>query len=139
MAISAAISPRLILLGFLSWLVPLLASIPFFDRSGQLLIAQPLFKSLMVVIGGGCGTFLLVLAFRRIAATLANGVALGLSWLVLNLALDLVRNALHSLGEPPCSHEYADLHQSGGERRHGNDAEKKLAPAAHAFSRVLAC
>lgn len=44
----------------------------------------------MVVLSGGVGAVLLVLAFRRTAPTIANGAALGLTWLTINLALDLI-------------------------------------------------
>ncbi len=45
------------------------SSFPFFDRTGQLLISQPLFKSIMVVVGDGrrsaaCGG---VSSYRRLA------------------------------------------------------------------------
>jgi hypothetical protein len=81
---------RTTLLGFMTWLVPFLASVPFFDRAGQLLISQPLFKSIMVVVGGLVGVALLAVAFRRIAASPASGLALGLYWLAINLVLDLI-------------------------------------------------
>ena len=77
------------MLGFMSWLVPFAGSFLFFDRTGQLLIAQPLFKSLMVVLGGGLGTALLVVAFRRIVPSTRSGLALGCYWLAINLILDL--------------------------------------------------
>jgi len=76
-------------LGILSWLIPFALSFLFFDRSGQLQIAQPLFKSLMVVFGGGFGAALLVLAFRRLEPSAWTGLTLGAFWLVLNLGLDL--------------------------------------------------
>jgi hypothetical protein len=88
--ISAAFTLRSTLLGLGSWLIPFLVSIPFFDRTGQLLISQPLFKSIMVVVGGASGAALLVLAFRRIAASPASGFALGCYWLAINVLLDLV-------------------------------------------------
>ncbi len=44
----------------------------------------------MVVLFGGLGAVLLVLAFRRIPAAWQSGLALGCYWLVLNLALDLL-------------------------------------------------
>lgn len=83
------ITTRVLLLGFLSWLIPFAASFLFIDRTGQVTVPLPLFKSLMVVIGGGVGTALLAVAFRRITPTLRSGLALGLLWLVLNLGLDL--------------------------------------------------
>ena len=60
------VTRRTTILGLISWFIPLAASFPFFDRTGQLMISQPLFKSLMVVTGGGLGAALLVLAFRQI-------------------------------------------------------------------------
>ncbi|MBI4723630.1 MAG: hypothetical protein HY765_00985 [Rhodomicrobium sp.] len=84
------ITLRTSILGLLSWLIPFVAASLFFDRTGQLVILQPLFKSLMVVIGGGLGAALLVLAFRRVPASWQTGLALGCYWLFLNLALDLL-------------------------------------------------
>lgn len=83
------LTQRSLLLGLASWALPFAASIAFFDRSGQLLIAQPLFKSLMVVIGGGVGTALLLVALRTTRPTLRSGLALGLLWLAINLLLDI--------------------------------------------------
>jgi hypothetical protein len=80
---------RITVLGFLSWLIPFALSFAFFDESGQLLISQPLFKSLMAVAGGGFAALLLVLAFRRLKPSVWTGLALGLTWLALNLALDI--------------------------------------------------
>jgi len=76
-------------LGVLSWLVPFAVSFLFVDRTGQFVIPQPLFKSIMVVVFGGFGVALLVVAFRRVEPSLRSGLALGLSWLTINLALDL--------------------------------------------------
>jgi len=76
-------------LGFVTWLLPFVASFLFFDRTGQLLIDRPLFKSIMVVVGGGVGAWLLAVAFRRIAPSWRTGLTLGGFWLAINLALDL--------------------------------------------------
>lgn len=81
-------SARNIVCGFLSWLLPFAASIPFFGRNGQLAIPQPLFKSLMVVIGGGIGIWLLLFAFRGLRLTASRGLAVGIFWLAINIALD---------------------------------------------------
>ncbi len=86
----AVFSLRATLLGLVSWLVPFLISFLFFDRTGQPLIPQPLFKSIMVVVFGGLGTALLIAAFRRIAPSAATGFALGCFWLAINLLLDLL-------------------------------------------------
>jgi hypothetical protein len=79
-----------LLFGVLSWLVPFLAAFAFFDQTGTLTIAQPLFKSLMVVIGGAVGVGLLVLAFRQTTASITSGLAIGLLWLAINLILDFL-------------------------------------------------
>ena len=79
---------RTLLLGVASWGIPFVASFVLFDRSGALALPQPLFKSLMIVIFGSVGALLLVAAFRRVAPTLANGAALGLCLLTINLGLD---------------------------------------------------
>ena len=81
---------RLALLGALSWLIPFVAAIPFFDHTGVLVIEQTLFKSLMVVIGGASGVVLLALAFRRTPPTMASGAVLGAYWMAMNLILGAV-------------------------------------------------
>jgi hypothetical protein len=83
-------SLRNTLLGFVSWLAPFVVSFLFFDRTGQLLIPQPLFKSLMMVMFGGLGVVLLLVAFRRMRVSWQSGLALGCYWLALNLLLDLI-------------------------------------------------
>jgi hypothetical protein len=86
----AVLTVRAALLGLISWLIPFLVSFLFFDRTGQLLIPQPLFKSLMVVIFGGLGMALLIAAFRTITPSVTSGLALGCYWLTINLLLDLL-------------------------------------------------
>lgn len=80
---------RVWLYGFLSWLIPFVASFLFFDPATGLVIPQPLFKSLMVVIGGGTGATLLVATFRSVTATFASCLAVGFLWLAINLSLDI--------------------------------------------------
>ena len=77
-------------LGLVSWLGPFIVSFLFVDQTGQFVIPQPLFKSLMVVFFGGVGAVLLVVAFQRVLPSLRNGLWLGLYWLAINLALDLL-------------------------------------------------
>lgn len=82
-------SIRMLLLGLASWAIPFVVSIAFFDRSGTLAIALPLFKSIMVVVGGGVGAALFVFAFRHVTPTLKTGLSLGFLWLAINYALDI--------------------------------------------------
>jgi hypothetical protein len=57
--------------------VPFAVSFLFVDRTGQFLIPQPLFKSIMVVVFGGLGTALIAAAFRHVEPTARSGLALG--------------------------------------------------------------
>ena len=86
---SAAFSLRSLGLGFLSWLLPFAVSVVFFGPGGQLWLPQPLFKSLMVVIGGGIGLWLLLAAFRRQRLTIMSGLTTGIVWFVINIVLDI--------------------------------------------------
>ncbi len=79
---------RVWLFGFLTWLIPFVVAIPFFDPSGALVIAEPLFKSLMVVIAGFAGAMLLVGIYRQIKPSPVVGLLVGGLWLIINLALD---------------------------------------------------
>lgn len=90
MLVNVLLNRRVALLGLVSWALPFAMSFLFFDQAGQLTVTRPLFKSLMVVAGGGIGVALLVLAFRRVDASLWSGVAIGCYWLALNLILDLL-------------------------------------------------
>ena len=80
---------RIVLLGLASWALPFALSMLFFNQSGELVVDRMLFKSLMVVLGGGIGVWLLLKAFGRITPTWKSGLMIGLYWLILNLGLDL--------------------------------------------------
>jgi hypothetical protein len=82
---------RVVGFGVLTWLVPFLASILFYGPGGTLYIDYGLFKSLMIVIGGGIGALLLVLYFRRVrGSAVREAWVLGVTWLAINWVLDLV-------------------------------------------------
>ena len=104
---NSAFTVRTTWLGLASWLIPFVISAPFFDRTGQLLVAQPLFKSIMVVVGGASGTWLLVLAFRQLIVTPATAFVLGCYWLAINLLLDLI--VLVLLMKMPAGHYLSDI------------------------------
>jgi len=79
----------LLLFGFLSWLIPFLASIPFYSSQGVLLVDVFLFKSIMIVVGSLVGTLLMVWLFLRIReGYLREGILIGFSWLAINWVLD---------------------------------------------------
>ena len=82
---------RVLLTGVLVWLIPFLISVPFFSPGGSILIDPGLYKSLMIVVGSGVGAALLVWYFKGITdGFLLQGVVLGVSWLLLSWALDMV-------------------------------------------------
>jgi len=79
----------LLLFGFLSWLIPFLASIPFYSSRGVLIVDVFLFKSIMIVVGSLVGTLLMVWLFLRIReGYLREGILIGFSWLAINWVLD---------------------------------------------------
>src|SRR5262245_19652528 len=81
---------RVAVYGLLSWAIPFIAAFAFFSGPGELRIPQPLFKSLMVLIGVGVGVLLLVLVFRHVRPTLMSGLAIGTEWFLINWGLDLL-------------------------------------------------
>jgi hypothetical protein len=77
------------LLGFLTWLIPFVISIPFFSKEGQLLIDEHLFKTIMVVVGSVFGALMLVIYFKKaIRGYFREGIIVGLAWLAINWAFD---------------------------------------------------
>jgi len=80
---------RIVLYGVLSWLIPFLVSLPFYDRGGQPRIPIDLLKSLMVVVGAGVGAWLLVRVFERPPAFANSGAVVGGLWLGMHVLLDL--------------------------------------------------
>lgn len=82
---------KIILFGFLAWLIPFVASIFFYTKEGELIINMDLFKSIMVVVGMLSGTYLLVKYFEKIKTNfLKEGWIVGLVWFVINIGLDLL-------------------------------------------------
>lgn len=82
---------KIILFGFLTWLIPFFVSCFFVDMSGKYLIDETFFKTIMVVTGGLTGVFLMVKYFNKIQKDyLKQAVIIGLSWLLINWSLDLV-------------------------------------------------
>ncbi len=102
-----AFTIRTTLLGLSSWAIPFVFSFLFFDRSGQLIIAQPLFKSIMVLVGGGSGAALLLLAFPKLSSLPMSALALGFYWFVINIALDLA--TLVALMDMPIMQYLSDI------------------------------
>jgi len=79
------------LLGLTSWLVPFLFSLFFYTTEGRLLIEDSFLSSMMIVLSAFTASILLITYFRREGDDyLREGIILGLAWLLINIALDLV-------------------------------------------------
>jgi hypothetical protein len=83
------LSTRILLLAFLSWLIPFALSFAFFGPGGVLWIPFSLFKSLMVVAGGAAGLWLMLRALRGWPPAAHAGLSIGLLFLAFNLVLDI--------------------------------------------------
>ncbi|WP_406655931.1 hypothetical protein V7O62_08795 [Methanolobus sp. ZRKC2] len=82
---------RNILYGFLSWLIPLVASFFFYTSEGELTIDIFLFKSIMIVVGSITASILLISYFKKIYSDfLKEGIILGLVWFFINILMDLI-------------------------------------------------
>jgi len=82
---------KIVLFGFLLWLIPFIAAFPFVDQSGSFLIPETFFKSIMIVVGGLVGVTLAIMYFKEIGTDyVKEGVIIGVVWLVINLGIDLV-------------------------------------------------
>jgi hypothetical protein len=75
--------------GFLSWIVPFIASLLFFGKNGQPVLPIGLIKSIMILIGASLGGVLLFRLFRECPPSLGSGVAIGSLWFLMNIVLDL--------------------------------------------------
>lgn len=83
-------SLKIALYGFISWMIPFVASLLFFSKEG-LVIDKFLFKSIMIMVGSISAAFLLVSYFRKVGSNfLKEGIIVGISWYVINVVLDLV-------------------------------------------------
>ncbi|TGK28952.1 hypothetical protein EHQ12_15280 [Leptospira gomenensis] len=82
---------RILLYGFLVWLVPFVVAIPFHSRNGELLTDVFLFKTVMIIVGNFTGCVLLALLVPRIEGkTLSVLFGTGLFWLGINWGLDFL-------------------------------------------------
>ena len=81
---------KISLFGFLLWLIPFVVSFAFYDRSGTLQVSYDLFKSVMIVISSLMGCYLIYLYFKKTEDDfMKEGLLIGITWLVINLVLDL--------------------------------------------------
>lgn len=82
---------KLVLFGIVTWLVPFVASIFFFDsQTHKLIIDQQLFHSIMIVVGSLVAAFLLVKYFDEVHTDyVKEGIKVGVLWLAINWILDI--------------------------------------------------
>ncbi|WP_048151774.1 hypothetical protein [Methanolacinia paynteri] len=93
---------RAVLAGIVTWLVPFLVSLLFYNQNG-LTIDVFLFKSIMIVVGAITGALMIVWYFRPETENyLRAGIIFGATALVINWVLDLVV-LCGMLGEDPLS------------------------------------
>jgi len=82
---------RRILAGFLTWLIPFLASLPFYSPTGTLLVGPMLFDSVMVVVGSLTAAVLMIWFFQVVhAGYTREAVITGVVWFIMNWILDLL-------------------------------------------------
>ena len=75
--------------GFLVWLIPFVAAVPFYSPEGEPIIDIFLFKTIMIVVGSLAGAFFLLRYFKGVTADFVReGMMIGVIWLAMNWALD---------------------------------------------------
>lgn len=80
---------RVVAYGFLSWLIPFVASLLFFGKGGHTTLPIGMLKSIMILVGASSGGFLLFRLFRESSPSLGRGVAIGTCWFLMNILLDV--------------------------------------------------
>lgn len=81
---------RILLYGFLTWLVPFVVSFGFYTPGGELRTSQDFFKSMMIIVSTGTGCYLLYHYFKGCRQSYqAAGILSGICWLIINLLLDI--------------------------------------------------
>ncbi len=82
---------KMVLFGFLTWLIPFLFAFLFYSKEGTLLIDIFLFKSIMLIVGSVVGAFLLVSYFKKLKKNqLKEGIIIGIVWFAMDILLDLI-------------------------------------------------
>lgn len=82
---------KIVLFGFVAWLIPFVASFLFYTSEGTLTVDVRFFKSAMFVIGTATAAVLLVSYFKKVEADyLKEGVRVGLIWFIVNIGLDVL-------------------------------------------------
>ena len=80
-----------LLYGFITWIIPFMISFAFISPDGEFIIDKIFFKTIMLVIGGMTGAFLLIKYFKFVEEKyLKESIIIGVTWLLINWILDLV-------------------------------------------------
>ncbi len=78
---------KALLYGFLLWLIPFVVAVAIFPlREAQ----RPLFESIMPVVLAAGAVVFAALYFKDVAGSLREGALLGLTWLGISIAIDLL-------------------------------------------------
>lgn len=79
---------RIMLFGFLMWLIPFIVSFPIFTLRES---NRPLFESIMPVVVTICVVFLAILYLRKTGAGfLKEGLIIGIVWYLICIIIDLL-------------------------------------------------
>ncbi len=82
---------KIAIFGLLLWLIPFFTGFAFVDPSGNFLIDQIFFKTIMILEGGLIGVILAIKYFACIEDNyLKEGMIIGVAWFAISLILDLV-------------------------------------------------
>jgi hypothetical protein len=82
---------KILVFGFITWLVPFLASLLFYTQQGNLIIDVFLFKAIMIIVGSITAGIILIYYFKNInTGYIKEGIIIGISWFAINIILDLL-------------------------------------------------
>lgn len=80
---------KIVLLGFLSWLIPFAVSFLFYKPGGELIVAYSTFKCVIMLVGTLSGCYLLYRFFKFVNTDFIKyGILAGFVWFGINLVLD---------------------------------------------------
>lgn len=81
---------KIILFGFILWIIPFVFGFFFFDKSGNLAIEENFFKSIMVFVGNLTGSLLLFFYLKNYSGNfLKEAITIGFAWFIINVVLDV--------------------------------------------------
>lgn len=80
---------KMLLPGFLSWLIPFAISFLFYKPGGELVVPYATFKCSIMTVGVISGCYLLYRHFRWVKDHyIRSGIWVGLIWMTMNIVLD---------------------------------------------------